>query len=167
MESVSVEISSKNGGKTIINSIYRSPNTNIALFNKYIEDHLKRIGHKRNILCRDFNIDLLENDLHLDTSAFLELFYSHGMFPVINRPIRIVAKTATLINNIFLNDLKQQTESGIIISDISDHLPVFVMMDIRKSSTKSNIDKLAKHNLKPENINKLTRELQQRLEICN
>ena len=154
MESVSIEIHSNCGGKTTISSIYRSPNTNVALFSKSIENYLKRIGNKRYILCGDFNIDLLKNDCHLDTSAFLELLYSHGMFPVINKPTRIVAKTATLIDNIFINDLKQQTESGIIISDISDHLPVFAMIDIRKSYTSNDTDKSAKYNLKPENINR-------------
>ena len=135
MESISIELSSKNGVKIIISSIYRSPNIIVALFNKYIEDHLKRIGHKRNILCGNFNIGPLKM-IHISIHLILKLLYSHGMFPVMNRPTRIVAKPATLIDNIFINDLKQQTDSRIIKSYRSYRLPVFVVMDIRKNSTK-------------------------------
>ena len=80
MESTSVEISSKCKGKIVVSSIYRSPNTNVTLFNEKIEYMLNQIGSKRSIICGDFNIDLLKNDSHTDTSTFSELLYSHGMF---------------------------------------------------------------------------------------
>jgi hypothetical protein len=38
----------------------------------------------------------------------------------------ITAHSATLIDNIFTNHLTQNLFSGIIINDLSDHLPVFV-----------------------------------------
>jgi hypothetical protein len=41
-------------------------------------------------------------------------------------PTRITAHSATLIDNIFTNHLTQNLFSGIIINDLSDHLPVFV-----------------------------------------
>ena len=41
-------------------------------------------------------------------------------------------------------DLKQHIESRIIISDIFDYLPVFAMIDIRKSYIRNDIDKNAK-----------------------
>ena len=47
--------------------------------------------------------------------------------PLSNRPTRITAHSATLIDiNIFTNNLGCKHFNGIVISDISEHLPVFV-----------------------------------------
>ena len=45
--------------------------------------------------------------------------------PLIDRPTRITAHSATLIDNIFTNHFSPSVLKGIVISDISDHLPVF------------------------------------------
>ena len=45
--------------------------------------------------------------------------------PLINRPTRITAHSATLIDNIFTNHFTPRVLKGIVISDLSDHLPVF------------------------------------------
>ena len=46
------------------------------------------------------------------------------MLPSITRPTHITETTATLIDNIFVsNTLYANFESGIIITDLSDHLP--------------------------------------------
>ena len=52
------------------------------------------------------------------------------MIPLINNPTRITRKTATLIDNIFTNDLKHTIDSGAIIEDISDHLPIFAICNL-------------------------------------
>ena len=41
-----------------------------------------------------------------------------------NKPTRITAYSSTLIDNIFTNDLDYKHKSGIVITDISDHLPI-------------------------------------------
>lgn len=53
--------------------------------------------------------------------------YSDNLFPVITKPSRITTDTATLIDNIFTNNIESKIEGGllILISDITDHLPVF------------------------------------------
>ena len=48
----------------------------------------------------------------------------HAHSNVITRPTRF-SSTATLIDNIFVNSLIGNYESGIFVSDISDHLPIF------------------------------------------
>ncbi|CAH3170307.1 unnamed protein product, partial [Porites lobata] len=48
------------------------------------------------------------------------------IIPLINRPTRITAHSATLIDNIFTNNVRCKHFNGIVINDISDHLPVFV-----------------------------------------
>ena len=46
-------------------------------------------------------------------------------FPLITRPTRITSNTATLIDNIFTNHLNNYSFSGLLFTDISDHLPIF------------------------------------------
>ena len=63
---------------------------------------------------------------HSPTQEFVDSLFSHMFYPLINRPTRITAHSATLIDNIFTNNLSSQLFSGIILNDLSDHLPVFV-----------------------------------------
>ena len=48
--------------------------------------------------------------------------YSYSYLPLINKPTRITKKTATLIDNIFTNDLQlgMNTLNGILLSNIFD-----------------------------------------------
>ena len=82
--------------------------------------------------------------------------YSNGFLPLINKPTRITDNTATIIDNIFTNDIHSclNMYKGILINDISDHLPIFVICNnsfVRKSS------KLTKNirQLKEVNLNRL------------
>ena len=47
------------------------------------------------------------------------------MYPLISKPTRITSSTATLIDNIFTNNLEHRMSSGILYTDLSDHLPIF------------------------------------------
>ena len=50
-------------------------------------------------------------------------------FPLITRPTRITSNTATLIDNIFTNNLLNNfSVSGLMFCDISDHLPIFTLL---------------------------------------
>ena len=65
---------------------------------------------------------------HELTSSFIDLVYSYGYIPLITRPTRLTEKTATLIDNILTNDLQlpgQNNLNGILLTDVSDHLPIF------------------------------------------
>ena len=76
-------------------------------------------------VCGDFNIDLLKNGEHVGTTKFVDAMYSIGLYPLIDKPSRITQYSATLIDNIFTNELTNQIISGLLINDISDHLPIF------------------------------------------
>ena len=74
----------------------------------------------------DYNIDLFHYSDHAPTQEFVDSLFSHMFIPLINRPTRITAHSATLIDNIFTNNVRCKHFNGIVINDISDHLPVFV-----------------------------------------
>ena len=53
----------------------------------------------------DFNLDLLNTDLHSATNEFMNAFFSHFLYPLISRPTRLTWCSATLIDNIFIQTI--------------------------------------------------------------
>ena len=74
-------------------------------------------------MCGDFNIDLLNKDCNNSTSL-LNTMYSLSLLPIISKPTRNTDNSVTLIDNFFINE-PCNFKSSILISDISDHLPIF------------------------------------------
>ena len=62
------------------------------------------------------------------------------MFPLIDRPTRITLHSATLLDNIFTNVFDNKIKSGIFVSDITDHYPIFQITSLL--SIKSHPDRL-------------------------
>ena len=86
---------------------------------------------KENKICYvlgDWNLDLINQHYHDTTGELLETMYSRIFFPLITRPTRITSNTATLIDNIFTNNLNNLSVSGLMFCDISDHLPIFTLL---------------------------------------
>ena len=131
IESIFIEIEKGNINKErncIIGVIYRPPDTDVKIFNDQINDILSSIKSESKLayLLGDFNINLLSIDKHKDTQDFVDNMYSYSMFPCITKPTRVTSRSATLIDNVFQNDvLNDNTLSGILYTDITDHFPVF------------------------------------------
>ena len=55
------------------------------------------------------------------------MLYSHAFLPLMNRPTRITLNSATIIDNIFTNNIGELEcgQNGILVTDISDHFPIF------------------------------------------
>ena len=113
----------------IIGVLYRPPGNDIRTFNEKLESilHKKRRENKVSYILGDFNINLLNNDYHQPTGEFFYLMSSNSFLPLITRPTRVTANSATLIDNIFTNhfDCSLQSSEGIFVTDITDHYPVF------------------------------------------
>jgi hypothetical protein len=78
----------------------------------------------------DFNADLLKIDTHSDTCDFYELMSSFGFKPLIMQPTRVTSTTATVIDNIFVNDIEARSIGGNITTSITDHFPQFTFLNI-------------------------------------
>lgn len=52
-----------------------------------------------------------------------------NMYPLITKPTRITAHSATLLDNIFTNILENSIDSGLLLNDTCDHLPVFMVYE--------------------------------------
>ena len=79
------------------------------------------------LLVGDFNVNLLNHDCHNDTDQFINTMYSYSFLHLITIPTRYTSTSATLIDNIMTNVFDDAIVSGILVSDVSDHLPVFYM----------------------------------------
>ena len=62
----------------------------------------------------DFNVDLLKSGTHGPTSDYLGEFTSGGFYPLISLPTRLTETTATLIDNIWTNNLEARIGSGLV-----------------------------------------------------
>ena len=80
----------------------------------------------------DFNVDLLKSGTHGPTSDFLEGFTSGGFYPLISLPTRLTDTTATLIDNIWTNNVRSKMGSGLVTVRVSDHLPIFAFVGGRR-----------------------------------
>ena len=124
-ECIGISIKSANNKVTNIVSLYRPPDTSIDDFTASIEALLMN-NNQQTYVCGDFNIDLINYKQHEQTDTFVNKMFSLGYKPLINKPTRITAYSSTLIDNIFTNELDLKHRSGVVIDDISDHLPIII-----------------------------------------
>ena len=83
---------------------------------------------------------------------------SYSLYPSVTKPTRITSTSATLIDNIFTNSNSFQT-SGIIISDVSYHLPVFITTDLKLYRNETDQIETEVRQLKDQNIQYFKSEL--------
>lgn len=149
----------------IVSAVYRPPNKSVKIFLDELPIYID-VCHKlckaksRLIFCGDFNIDLLHVDNNPNASSFIDILYGNNLSPTVHWPTRITFNTVSLIDNIFTNS-NCNLNSGIILSDLSDHFPVFCVLDIdfkydlnktksekfvsRRLTTKKHINNLNSH----------------------
>ena len=129
LECITVEICIDNGKNAIVSCIYKTPGSSVDVFREWMESVFMNIANKNIFICGDFNIDLLNPSNHRSTEDFINAMQSMSLLPTITKPTRVTSHSATIIDNIFTNVIDNKT-NGILISDISDHLPVFTVFDM-------------------------------------
>ena len=85
--------------------------------------------NKRIMFMGDINVNLLKHEHDSNVNKFLDAMVSSNFVPLITRPTRITADSSTLIDLIFSN-MQPFPESGIVMTDVSDHFPVFARVPI-------------------------------------
>ena len=91
----------------IVGIIYRPPDKDPLLFNDIVKTALAKIDKEKKFgyLLGDFNLDLLKSEIHNPTLDFLNSLFSYSFWPLITRPTRVTSSSATLIDNIFTNNI--------------------------------------------------------------
>ena len=119
-----------------LSHIYRPPrlnNNNLSVetflkeISPYLEDFSKE--NQTHIISGDFNIDLKEIKQREKYQSYFDKFVSSGFLPKITLPTRFSKKNCTIIDQIFCKFKNHDTknESGILITDISDHFPLVAL----------------------------------------
>ena len=160
--------------KLLIGNIYRPPRQTVEDIGEFKNEFYNIIENLQNykhvILTGDFNIDLLKFKENAHISDFLDTMISYSYFPKITMPTRLTHKKGTLIDNFFvkLSDNFSQTTSGIILSNISDHLPYILSLDylftkFRAKNMKVKISKISPNAIENFKIDLANQNLEHKL----
>ena len=126
IEACAVSIKVRNQDIAVL-SVYRPPNSHKNDFINHIDHMLNGYLKDKNvIIAGDFNIDLLKINSNNDSSELFSTMIGNKLFPCINRATRPnpdMLQNSSLIDQIWTN-LKFPVNSGILLADISDHLPI-------------------------------------------
>lgn len=156
IESIFIEVTETHTKKKmIIGCIYRPPSGSIDDFNFNVQHISNIISHHNydSYIMGDFNIDL--SDVNKST-GFLNLLYSTGFNPTITKPTRITATSATILDNIVTN-VESTTIPGILVTDISDHFPIFLLIPTKNNRP---MNFMYRRNYKPDNIRRFNYEIE-------
>ena len=140
INSVTVDIEKREiNGKIIISLIlvYIPPNTDCSLFFDDLGKNISILSAENShvFLFGDFNLDTFKSTPFktnkVDAEIFTNILTGFNLLKLIHKPTRIKSPSATLLNNIYTNyPITVDTcKSGILTSDISDHLFVFGIFD--------------------------------------
>lgn len=126
--------------------LYRPPSGNIPVFLKFLENVLANTNNYALTIGGDLNLDMLK-----DTSSVVDftlLLHCHGFQNLIVSPTRVTTSTSSLLDLFITNLTSETTASGVLSSDVSDHLPIFLFVDTRISKQ---IKKQKKRNIPRNN----------------
>lgn len=124
-ESLTIEtLNSNQTNNILVSEIYRVPNTSEKESVNRFELILNKISKIKNktIIATDQNLDYLKIETNANISSLLDSFLTTGFLPKIDKPTRIAHTSATVIDNIYTNNLmnQQQISGNMLITDISD-----------------------------------------------
>lgn len=110
--------------------IYRPPDSDFDVFEGKLEDILFSINKKNKdcVILGGFNIDVSKDDVV--KRDFVNTLHSFSFFCTINQFTRVTLSTRTVIDNIITNIRNTRLESGVVLSDITDHFPIVFFLDL-------------------------------------
>ena len=99
----------------------------------------------------------------LSVSDYVNTHNSYNCLEFIMKPTRITTTSSTLLNHIYTNLPATKLTPGILINDLSDHLPVFVSIK-SKISKKWNLKSCNRHDYSYFNAEIFLTEVQEALD---
>lgn len=129
-EVIWVEVENKKGKNYLFCCAYRHPSTSFDSFHEYLQEVLSSpvVTGKQVFVLGDFNINLLNYNSSTPITNYVNFLFSKQFLPYIIHPSRVSAHSSTLIDNIFSNIRDNDTVSGNILTQITDHFPQFLIV---------------------------------------
>ena len=134
-ESIWIRISLPKKKFLIIGNIYRPNSPPLGNVNKAIEIHEgilnsikkdKAFRKDKLFLVSDFNLDLAAITSNKNVNYYMDLHHSLGLVSLINISAHITKTSSKVIDHIFTKMPSSNLKSGVIETDLSDHMPTFV-----------------------------------------
>ena len=136
LEALFVEVHINKNKTLIIGMLYRRSGTVVGDFMHKMEEILVNIDKKKCLMMGDFNLNLLESNTNDVVSDYISLFNQFSFNPTIIKPTRVTPHSATIIDQIWVNFTDNRDSNGaftqIIISDITDHFPCSIHVNIKR-----------------------------------
>ena len=148
----------------ILAAVYRHPRHNFQSFQNNLLKILEKIGNKKKdfFILGDMNINLLHYSSKNNIKHYVDMMNSNNCRCIIDKPTRIKQNSATLIDHIYTNCIDTSLFPGIIVTDTSDHFPVF--LKLRVSLCKGNDSTTRKiRNMKKFKKDVFNDDLQQKI----
>ena len=125
-------------------------------FLKYLEEIIDKFTSTGKNLCLlgDFNLCLQKIETCNYSRDFLLALQSCYLLPTIDKPTRVHKNSASLIDNIFVNNPEQVLISGNLITDVSDHFSQFcILTSTRDKIKRKQIKKRDLSHFNPDSLN--------------
>ena len=129
-ETLWVELNNYKSKNCLCCCLHRHPSTDMSSFIDHIDLTLQKVQkeNKTVFMMGDFSMNLLKYQSHPETNDFINLMVSHYLLLHILHPTRVTDHSATIIDNIFSNNVESDAVGGNILSQITDHFPQFLMV---------------------------------------
>ena len=117
----------------------------MKVFKNYCKDFLKEksASSTKIFMVGDLNINSFDYDNNELVKKIFNPIFQSGFLPLIQRATRVSRTTATGIDHIITDAILESTmHSGIIKANISDHFPIFIILE--NSCSKKKITKKRK-----------------------
>ena len=142
-ETCFVEVETNSCQNPIFGAMYRHPRPNEQAFTSHLEEFLEGFavrGIKLTIM-GDFNINLNQNNIV--SREYIKSLHSLGFSALINQPTRYYTVEGSnyvgcsTLDHLITNSSETFSNVGILISDVTDHLPLFASMKLKNSKSNS------------------------------
>jgi len=128
------------GRQYVLGVIHRHPKYDCKCFTDDVSAILHYLSDKKlpYIICGDININLLQHTNSSSVYKYIETYESCNCQPIMTRPTRVTATSASLTDHFYTTFDLEKVIPGILINDLSDHLPIFLLI---KTNTAKKHDK--------------------------
>merc|ERR1711909_215422 len=111
----------------------------ISHFIENLNEAMKSINDNTlTVIAGDININLIKTE-NTNTEQYINTILQNSFIPCITIPTRVTYHSASIIDHILLktprNLIHTKVSAGNLITDISDHLPNVLFMDLAVKST--------------------------------
>ena len=108
--------------------------THVSDFHKSLETTLENLNEINQSI--SFVVISILIFCNVQVKSYSDMLFSLGCFPFITYPTRVTSNSTTLIDHIYTNNMPHQATSHILLDDISDHMPILMLLNNTKYKSK-------------------------------